>query len=72
MGMQEVLKAEMDKQLDYEKHAPEGVEYPNSRNGYCKKKVKSHLGEIPLEVLRGREGSFEPQSVTKRNRLWLK
>lgn len=69
LGIQEMLKAEMDEHLGYEKHAPEGVEHTNSRNGYGKKKVKSNLGEIPLEVPRDRDGSFEPQLVPKRSRV---
>jgi len=52
MGIQEMLKAEMDEHLGYEKHAPESVQYSNSRNGHSYKKVKSKLGEIPLEVPR--------------------
>ena len=48
----------MDEHLGYEKHAPEGVEHTNSRNGYSKKKVKSNLGEVPLEVPRDRDGSW--------------
>ena len=69
MGIQEMLKAEMDEHLGYEKHAPESVQYSNSRNGHSYKKVKSKLGEIPLEVPRDREGSFEPQLVPKRSRI---
>ncbi|UPK72453.1 IS256 family transposase [Chitinophaga filiformis] len=69
LGIQEMLKAEMDEHLGYEKHAPEGVEHPNSRNGYSKKKVKSNLGEVPLEVPRDRDASFEPQLVPKRSRV---
>lgn len=37
LGIQEMLKAEMEELLGYEKPAPEGVEHPNSRNGYSKK-----------------------------------
>lgn len=69
MGIQEMLKAEMDEHLGYEKNAPESVQYCNSRNGHSRKKVKSKLGEIPLEVPRDREGSFEPQLVPKRSRV---
>lgn len=69
MGIQEMLKAEMDEHLGYEKNAPESVQYSNSRNGHSRKKVKSKLGEIPLEVPRDREGSFEPQLVPKRSRI---
>lgn len=69
MGIQEMLKAEMDEHLGYEKNAPESVQYSNSRNGHSRKKVKSKLGEIPLEVPRDREGTFEPQLVPKRSRI---
>ena len=69
MGIQEMLKAEMDEHLGYEKHAPESVRYSNSRNGHSRKKVKSKLGEMPLEVPRDREGTFEPQLVPKRSRI---
>lgn len=69
LGIQEMLKAEMDEHLGYEKHAPESVQYSNSRNGHSRKKVKSKLGEIPLEVPRDREGTFEPQLVPKRSRI---
>ena len=68
-AVQEMLKAEMDEHLGYEKHAPESAEFPNSRNGKTTKKVKSKLGEVPIEVPRDREGTFEPQLVPKRSRI---
>jgi putative transposase len=68
-GIQEMLKAEMDEHLGYEKHSPEGITYSNSRNGKSSKKVKTKLGEIPLDVPRDREGSFTPQVVPKRSRI---
>lgn len=39
-GVNEMLQEELDAQLDYEKHAPEGRNSGNSRNGTTKKKVK--------------------------------
>jgi len=68
-AVQEMLKAEMDNHLGYEKHAPEAAEFPNSRNGKNTKKVRSKLGEFALEVPRDRDGSFEPQIVPKRKRI---
>ena len=68
-AVQEMLKAEMDNHLGYEKHAPEAAEYANNRNGKSTKKVRSKLGEISLEVPRDRDGSFEPQIVPKRKRV---
>lgn len=68
-AVQEMLKAEMDNHLGYEKHAPEASEYTNSRNGKSTKKVRSKSGEVSIEVPRDREGSFEPQIVPKRKRV---
>ncbi len=65
-GIQEMLKAEMDDHLGYEKHAPESIQFENSRNGKGRKKVKTKMGEIDIEVPRDREGSFEPVVVPKR------
>ena len=68
-AVQEMLKAEMDNHLGYEKHAPEAAEYANNRNGKNTKKVRSKLGELTIEVPRDRDGSFEPQIVPKRKRI---
>jgi len=68
-AVQEMLKAEMDNHLGYEKHAPEASEFSNSRNGKSAKKVRSKSGEVSIEVPRDREGSFEPQIVPKRKRV---
>ena len=42
---------------------PEGQ--TNWRNGRCTKTPRNELGPIPVEVLRHREGTFEPQIVGK-------
>ncbi|MFN2457928.1 MAG: IS256 family transposase [Chitinophagaceae bacterium] len=68
-AIQEMLKAEMDEHLGYEKHAPESNQFSNSRNGKGFKKVKSKLGEVTIEVPRDRDSSFEPQLVPKRSRI---
>jgi len=68
-AVQEMLKAEMDNHLGYEKHAPEVSEFANSRNGKTTKKVRSRSGEVSIEVPRDRDGSFEPQIVPKRKRV---
>jgi putative transposase len=68
-AVQELLKAEMDNHLGYEKHAPESAAYANNRNGNTTKKVRSKLGELSIEVPRDRNGSFEPQLVPKRKRI---
>jgi len=39
-GVEEMLKAELDEHLGYEKHSPQGRNSGNSRNGSYKKKGK--------------------------------
>ena len=40
----------------------------NRRNGYTKKTLKTSQGEIEIESLRDRDGSFEPILVPKRKK----
>ena len=46
------LGAEMEEHLGYEKHALEGRNGGNSRNGYSSKILKSQHGEVELETPR--------------------
>ncbi|MGL6262112.1 IS256 family transposase [Vibrio sp. WXL210] len=57
------LNAELDDHLGYEKHSPK----PNSntRNGYSEKSIITDDGEVPIDVPRDRESSFEPKLVRK-------
>lgn len=66
--LQEMLEAEMDTSLGYEKYDRDTTLKNNYRNGYGHKTVKSELGEIPLDVPRDRNGTFEPKIVPKRSR----
>jgi putative transposase len=59
------LNAEMDAHLGYARNSPEGYGSGNSRNGYGTKKLKSGHGIIEIDTPRDRNGSFEPQLVTK-------
>lgn len=68
-AVQTMLQAEMDEHLGYEKHSPNSVQYGNNRNGKTTKKVKTKLGEIPIEVPRDRDSSFTPQIIPKRKRI---
>lgn len=63
-----MLQGEMDSHLGYESndHGPKSTE--NRRNGYNSKTLKSTYGDIPVEVPRDRDASFEPQVVPKRTR----
>jgi len=62
------LEGEMTAHLGYEKHAPEGRNGGNSRNGKSTKRLKTETGDLELEIPRDREGSFEPMLVTKGQR----
>ena len=63
-----MLQGEMDSHLGYESnnHGPKNTD--NRRNGYISKTVKSVYGDIPVEVPRDRDASFEPQAIPKRTR----
>lgn len=68
-AVQELLQAEMDDHLGYEKHASESSQFTNNRNGLTKKTIKSKYGETAIEVPRDRDGTFEPQVIPKRKRI---
>lgn len=60
------LEAEMTDHLGYEKHAPEGNNTGNSRNGTTSKRIIDGDGQFEIDVPRDRNGEFEPQIVRKR------
>jgi hypothetical protein len=66
--LQAGLEAEMTSHLGYDKHAAEGRNGGNSRNGTRTKTVITEVGPVDLEVLRDREGTFAPVTVAKRVR----
>ncbi len=63
--VERAMNAEMDEHLGYEKHATEGKNTGNSRNGYTPKKLKGNFGEMPIVTPRDRKGTFEPQLIRK-------
>ena len=66
--LQDMLTAELDEHLGYEKYAVEEKQTDNSRNGHSKKTLRSEYGEIEIEVPRDRKGEFEPLAVAKHQR----
>ncbi|NNC76054.1 MAG: IS256 family transposase [Acidimicrobiia bacterium] len=62
------LEVEMEDHVGYEKHAVEGRNGGNSRNGTRAKTVITDVGPIEVDVPRDRDGSFEPQTVRKNQR----
>jgi putative transposase len=66
-GVEALLKAEIDEHLGYPKHDPSGNNTGNSRNGFSKKTLKTNLGEVPLDVPRDRNATFDPIVVPKQD-----
>lgn len=66
--MERVLEAEITDHLGYDKHALEGRNGGNSRNGHTRKRVKTGAREVEIAVPRDREGTFEPQFIARHQR----
>ena len=66
--VERALGAELTDHLGYPPGAPEGSGSGNSRNGTSEKTLLTEQGEIPIEVPRDRNGTFEPQLVKKHQR----
>ncbi len=64
--MERLLEAEMTNHLGYSKHAIEGNNTGNSRNGKSKKTVKTGNGNVEITIPRDRESAFEPILIEKR------
>jgi len=64
--IEQMLEAEMDEHLGYEKNSVSGNNSGNSRNGYGKKTISSEYGECEIAVPRDRNGEFEPRVIEKR------
>lgn len=65
--IQEMLEAEIEDHLGYERYDNKNKGTSNSRNGYRSKKVKSDFGEVKLSIPRDRNGEFEPIVVKNYN-----
>lgn len=63
--IEQMLEAEMDEHLGYDKHSPLGDLTGNSRNGYNKKTLQTQMGKAEIRVPRDRNGEFEPQLIKK-------
>ena len=64
--IEQMLEAEMDEHLGYEKNSVAGNNSGNSRNGYGKKTIISDYGECEIAIPRDRNGDFEPKVIEKR------
>ena len=66
--LQELMEAEMDAVLGYEKNQKGNIVSTNKRNGYSTKTLKSQYGEFPIDIPRDRNGEFEPKLIPKYQR----
>jgi putative transposase len=51
--------------MDYKKHAPQGKNSGNSRNGGNKKTITDNFGNLELITHRDRNSTFEPIILPK-------
>ena len=66
--LQELLEAEMDVTLGYEKNQKGNLAIDNKRNGHSPKTIKSQYGEFQLDIPRDRNGEFEQKLIPKYQR----
>src|SRR4051812_46663703 len=66
--VERALNAELTHHLGYEKSDPAGRRTGNSRNGKSQKTLTGDFSQVDIEVSRDREGTFEPQIVSKHQR----
>lgn len=63
--LQRALQAEMTLHLGHEKHASVSNKEGNARNGSSLKTIKGEFGNMPIEIPRDRDSSFEPLIIPK-------
>ena len=66
--LQELMEAELDATLGYEKNQKGDLLTDNKRNGHSPKTLKSQYGEFQIDVPRDRNGEFEPKLISKYQR----
>ena len=66
--LQELMEAELDATLGYEKNQKGNLLTDNKRNGHSSKTLKSQYGEFQIDVPRDRNGEFEPKLIPKYQR----
>jgi putative transposase len=68
--VEEMLQAELDEHLGYEKYSKEGHHSGNSRNGSYTKKVKTEsLWAMVLNIPGDRNSEYTPQLIPKGSRM---
>ena len=64
--IEQALEAELDQHLGYSRYDFRNKSTSNSRNGRKNKTIQTRLSETTIQTPRDRDGSFEPQIVSKR------
>jgi transposase-like protein len=65
MTVEKAMDIELDDHLGYKKHAVEGKNGGNSRNGHSSKTIKGSFGEVKITTPRDRHSTFEPYLIRK-------
>jgi len=68
--VERALEAELEDHLGHGRNEPVTNESGNVRNGRSRKTLKGEFGEIPIDIPRDRDGSFEPKLVGKHQTHW--
>lgn len=63
--LERAMQAELTEHLGYEPHDAAGDNSGNSRNGKSRKTLKGEFGNLPIDVPRDRDSSFDPKIVPK-------
>jgi putative transposase len=69
-GVEQMLQAELDQHLGYQKNSKDGYNTGNSRNGSYPKTVKTEsIGDVILNIPRDRNSEFDPHLIPKGQRM---
>lgn len=63
--LERALETELTNHLGHEKHGSITTQNGNTRNGKSAKTIKGEFGNLPIEIPRDRDSSFEPIIVPK-------
>lgn len=66
--LQEMLEAELNESLGYERYETTETPKTNYRNGHKPKNIKTSVGEVELQIPQDRNGEFTPIIVPKYKR----
>lgn len=63
--VEQMLEAELTKELGYDRYEAEGRNSGNSRNGHYKRKMRTSGGDAEIKVPRDRNGEFQSELLKK-------